>query len=112
MNRTNWVKVSGTLYKKPCALLLGVTDDYPQYGKLQKVYILDSDRVAFYVQILETTSFNSHYHAYVVQGTSAHRVVLHCDLHSPFPSHVHSIKVNTTVHQVVVPKYHICGTLM
>ena len=32
--RPNWVKVDGITYQKPCAVLLGVDDDYPLFGRL------------------------------------------------------------------------------
>jgi hypothetical protein len=33
------------MYKKPCALLFTVEDDYPQFGELQDLYVVDANRV-------------------------------------------------------------------
>ena len=57
--RATWVKVSGVLYKKPCALLLRVKDDYPQFGKLKDIFVLNSARITCFVQIIETSTFSS-----------------------------------------------------
>ena len=30
--RTNWIKITGCLYKPNCVLVLGVEDEYPVFG--------------------------------------------------------------------------------
>ena len=109
--RAKWVKVSGVLYKEPCALLIGVKDDYPQFGKLIGIFVLNCTRITFLVQIMETDTFASHYHAYVVSNTPVCHVILHSNLYSLLPMHIHHITHNSTIQQVIVPKYHITGCL-
>ena len=60
-HRAKWVKVGGILYKTPCALLLRIVDDYPQFGNLTDVYVLNSTLVVFNVCVMETVTFLSHY---------------------------------------------------
>ena len=45
------MKVAGITYKKPCALLVGVEDESPQFGLLQGIYVVDNNRVVFRVRL-------------------------------------------------------------
>ena len=110
-HRAKWVKVGGILYKTPCALLLRIVDDYPQFGNLTDVYVLNSTRVVFNVCVMETVTFLSHYNAYCVTPSPIHRVVPLSNLHSPFPVHIHHIVISDITKLVVVPKYHVSGCL-
>ena len=53
------MKVGGILYKRPCVLLLGVDDDYPLFGRLREIFIFNSSRVFFYVDVMQTSLFLS-----------------------------------------------------
>ena len=111
-HRARWVKIGGVLYKTPCALLVELEDDYPQFGKLKEILILNSKHVFFHVSVMKTLLFLSHYNAYSVSTSSLSRVIHLTDLHSPFPLHTHHITIpNNTTQHVIVLKYHVSGCL-
>ena len=39
------MNVDGTLYKKPCALVLDMVQDFPMFGNLMDIFILNSQKV-------------------------------------------------------------------
>lgn len=63
------MSIGGTKYKKPCVLLPKTSGDYPIYGKLEELYVINS-RPYFYVEVLETVEFCDHYHCFIVQSSS------------------------------------------
>ena len=63
------------MYKKPCALLIAVEDDYPQFGLLQGIYVVDNNRVLFRVRLCATEGFDSHQHVFTILCTSMYRLV-------------------------------------
>ena len=102
LRRPTWVKIDDITYKKPCTLLLGVEDEYPQYGKLTNIYVVH-ERILFKVILLKT-SFISHFHAFAVSPTSTSSLLLHTELLSPFPSHIHSVHLDNSLHSLIIPK--------
>ena len=82
LRRLTWVKIDDITYKKPCTLL-GVEDEYPQYGKLTNIYVVH-ERILFEVILLKTTSFISHFHAFAVSPTSTSTLLLHTEYFPPF----------------------------
>ena len=88
LSRTRWVKHCGMTYKKPCVLLLRVEDDYPQFGKLQDIYIVDGNRVVCDVKLYHTSNFLKHYHAFVLCSTQDSELVSIEDLYNHLPYHV------------------------
>ena len=82
-------------------------DDYPQWGKLENIYVV-SNRVVFELILLETSTYLSHYNAYAVSTTSTCKLFTHFQLLSPIPQHIHQIIDST----VIVPKFHVCGSLL
>ena len=56
------MKVEGTTYKKPCALILNVENDYPLFATLENIFVVNS-RILFYVTLLETLHYNEHLQA-------------------------------------------------
>lgn len=107
--RPNWVKLDGIRYQKPCALLLGVEDDYPLFGRLDDILIVDN-RYIFSVTVLSTTYFNHHYQGYVIDTTTNTKIIMHKQLHSPFPFHIHYISSHSL--KIIICKHHIYGTLL
>ena len=105
--RCKWVRVNETMYKPPCAVVLGVEDDDPVFGQVKQVYIVDSNRVVLYVQVMHTTGFNQHFHAYMIEGTHVYKTVLVDILYSPFPLHIRRLHIC----QIIIVKHHIVGTL-
>ncbi len=106
--RTKWAKVNGQIYRSPCAVVLGVEEDYPLFAEFNNVFVLDRTRVVAHVNMLTTTHFNTHYHTYVIERTATTRVVVLDTLLNPFSLHIR--KVANFTHVIVV-KHHIAGTL-
>ena len=103
--------MSGVLYKSPCAVLLGVDDDYPQYGRVIEITVVNSSCVMFNVCVMKTISFLSHYSAYCLSSSPVTRVIPLSKLHSPFPVHVYHVLCSDVMEPVVVPKWHVAGCL-
>ena len=63
--RANWVTIDGTLYKKPCAVLVKVNAELelPLFG--QRIRCLFTSTLKFSTLHI----FDSHFHCYVVQPT-------------------------------------------
>ena len=97
----------------PCTLLLAVEDDYPVFGELQDIFVTRTSEVVFRVRLCQTTYFNHHHHAYIVNPTNSYRNVPISELYHPF---THCIKQltnrNNYRERVIVLKYHICGTVL
>ena len=114
MNRPNWVKVDSVTYQKPSALLVGYTNDYPLFGRLEDIYIVNS-MILFNVTLLQTLTFNDHLQAYVVQQSSDSSVIPHTQLLNPFPMHIHRVNSSANdseAQSVIVCKYNICNVLL
>lgn len=56
-------KVSGTTYKKPCVVVVGIDDEFPIFTKITSVYIID-EVIVFSVLLLYTYLYNPHYYAF------------------------------------------------
>lgn len=109
--RTSWVKKDNILYKPSCVVILGVEDEYPLFGKVQDIYIVDSSRVYFCVRLLSTLEFNSHRHVYLVKLTTSTSIVCISSLCNVFPLSLRKISINGTLYLSLVVKYHIANTL-
>ena len=66
------------LTQKPCALLIGVENDYPLFGRLEDIFT----RILFYVTLLETVQ------AYVITYTSQTNIT---QLQSHIPMYIHRV---------------------
>ena len=111
LNRANWVKIDNITYRKPSALLIGVENDYPLFGKLEQIFVVNN-RVLFYITQLETLYFSDHPQAYVIAYTPSNDIVLSTQLQSHIPMHIHRIpsQVNDAIN-IIICKYHIiCDT--
>ena len=111
LHRTKWVTVEGITYKKDCALLLSIEDDYPVFGLLRDIFVLEGSQVVFHVKHFLTQTFSHHFHAFIVSPTDTHTVVSVCALHHPFTHHIHRLVFDDHTAQGIVLKYHITGTL-
>ena len=43
--RCKWVRVNGITYKLNCAVVCGITDEEPTFGKVNNIYITDCNQV-------------------------------------------------------------------
>ena len=85
--RAKWIEVCGTMYKSMCALVIGIDDEFPVFGKVSSVYVLDGE-VIFAVHKLYTCSFNTHFHAFEVQNTTDKVFIRYEKLQSHVPLHL------------------------
>ena len=102
------MKLNGVLYKKPCAILLGVHEDFPQFAQVEDVFVKQNNTVVLLVKLFISHVFLHHYRGYKVCITEEYRIVCSQTLSSPLLFHVRRISTGDTV---IVVKYHICGTL-
>ena len=85
-SRSKWVKVCGTTYKKPCVVVVGIDEEFPLFGKITSVYIID-EIIVFSVLLLYTCTYNPHYHAFEVKNSTEicfvqyENLVSHISLH-------------------------------
>lgn len=50
------------MYKPSCVVVLRIEEEYPVFGKVEDIYVSDSNVVYFHVQLLSTIQYSSHYH--------------------------------------------------
>lgn len=67
--RVNWVKVNGTKYQTPCALIVNLVDEDPLIGNIHNILVSGHD-VFFEFELMDTV-FLQHYHAYAVSFSSS-----------------------------------------
>lgn len=104
--KTKWIRVNGTLYKKPCGLVVGAKDDLPLFGNLQNI-LTGNGKVYFHVQLYKTLYFSDHYHAYLVELQMEYKTLLHSELTCYSPLHVRFIPNLCKQNQkAIVLKYH------
>ena len=108
LHRPNWVKMDGITYQKACTLPLRIENDHPEYGRVEDMFIIQN-RVTFFVTVMETSSFNTHFHAYVINSTTNTSIILHTQLFSPIPMHIHRLSLGGSSVCLIVCKHHICG---
>lgn len=107
-SRAKWVKVYGTIYKKPCAIVIGVTDHiHPQFGSIEDV-LVNQEEVLFVVKKYTTLYYSEHFSAFVIQKSSEFCTVYQQELYYYAPIHVRTIEGLTTgTQQAVVLKTHV-----
>ena len=81
-HRANWVKVEGITYKNSCSVVLRVEDDYPVFGHLKGIYIVDD--ITLHVRVAETIACDEHYHSYVLKATESFEIVPVKRLYDPW----------------------------
>ena len=105
--RVKWVDIDGTMYKKPCALIIeseNSEEDYPTFAKVLDIYIVYS-KVFFELQKYTTLEFNSHFHCYEVNLSTTTLVVCHTELFS-FYTHVVRLLPGHSGTFCIVPKHY------
>ena len=78
-------------------------NDYPLYGRLTKILVVNLSSVMFNVCVLDTVTFLLHCNVYCVSPSSSHQVIQLSHLHSRFPMHIHHIVTSGVTKQVIVP---------
>ena len=102
------MKVCGTMYKKPCSLIVSMEDSiFPKFGQLQDI-LVHKEEVLFHLKMYETLSYSEHFNAFVVKTTSVLTTVNQCDLLSCVPHHVRTIDGLTShMQKAIVVKHHM-----
>ena len=101
------MKVLGTVYKTPCAVLLGVTDTiHPKFGALQDI-LIDKEEVFFCVKLYKTITFSEHFNAFVVKLSDESDTINQRDLCSFIPLHARKIGLTTSFQRAIILKHHI-----
>lgn len=109
--RTSWVKRNGVLYKPSCVVVLRVEDEYPMFGQIKDIYVVNSYDVYFRVKLLSTDQFNSHCHSYFVSVTSDYCSVQASSLLDVFPLYLRKMTIKGKLHQCITVKHHILHSL-
>ena len=65
-NRTSWIKVYGTKYKRGCIVVLSLQHGDPVFGKVNEVMLVDGKHIIFKCTILHNQGFEEHLNAYKV----------------------------------------------
>jgi hypothetical protein len=61
-----WVKVNGTKYQTPCALVVGKDEaDELEFGKVENIYVYENSALFEFIPLL-TRQFHHHHHAFVL----------------------------------------------
>lgn len=93
-------KVSGTTYKKPCVVVVGIDDEFPIFTKITSVYIID-EVIVFSVLLLYTYLYNPHYYAFEVKNKTEIRFVQYENLVSHILLHL-----KNNCNSLMVPRKH------
>ena len=108
ISSAKWVKVLGTTYKKPCAVVIGTTSGVlPQFGSIEDILVHDEE-VLFTVTKYTTLYYSEHFNSFVIQKTSELCTVYQRELYNYIPLHVRTINGLTTgTEKAVILKTHI-----
>ena len=92
-------------------VVLGVEDDYPVFGLIEALFVVDLGRVYLAVTKLTTVEFNCHRHLYLIQRSSQTVCVAQNSLYTPFPLHCRRAVIDGHTCMAVIVKYHLLGTI-
>ena len=70
------ITVSGILYKEDCVVVLGVQRDYPAFGQIKNIFVVNTNQVYFQVNKLDTMKFNTHGHMHTVKSSASLQVLM------------------------------------
>ena len=64
-------------------------DKEPLFGKVEDVFVVDSVHVYFYMTMLETLEYNSHFCTFIVKPKNTHEMysLNHCQSYLPLNTH-------------------------
>ncbi len=68
------MQVDGVKYMRDGAVILEVADDYPVFGQVEAIYVVDND-IVLYLCVMSTSYFHEHYHSYVIHHTTTFKAV-------------------------------------
>ena len=85
-----WAKVRGIVYKAT-GVVVDIRDGFPIFDKIKDVAFVDESSVMLLVSLFTTKSFNTHYHAYVLNNANDNCLIHANSLCYPFVLHAHSL---------------------
>ena len=88
-------------------MILGVENDYPLFGRIENIYIVNTNDTSIEVRLLSTITFCSHRHAFQVEYTNQYKTVDICSLYNVFPLHLRRICIHGHSQLCIIPKHHI-----
>ena len=104
-----WVKINGDEYRISSGVILNVKDDLPVVGVIQDVYLLNENKAILKVDEY-LTSFNPHYHAYVLDNDLlSSKSVCHSDLFIQTSVHIHKSCIYELSPYFVILPYALCS---
>ena len=109
LHRAKWIKVHGTMYKRHCAVVVGIQNDglLPEFGKVEDILVADNE-LYFHVQLCLTMKYSEHYHALVFVTRKDYRTITQTELLSHIPLHICSVTGLTRPgEKAVILKHHI-----
>ena len=98
------------LYKKPCALVVTMSEDLPKFGCVQDIFYMNQ-KVYLRLELFDTVFFSQHYHAYVIESQRRHAIVVHSDLELHIPLHPRTVVGLTRVGQTAIVLKHYLSSL-
>lgn len=106
VHRTSWVTIGGTTYKPDNIIVADSSGPMPIFGKIEYILFIN-DEWQFVLQLLDTHTYNTHYHAYEVSHYPSHTPIIICKQSSFVDYHVLALYHNTSSLTFVPLKYHI-----
>lgn len=103
--------MNGILYKPASVVISGIQDEYPLFGKIESIYIVNTNDIFFKQMTLSTREFDHHRHVYVVETIAEIKTISLTSLYSVFPLHLRRTAVNGIPTLCLVLKHHIFGCL-
>lgn len=82
----------------------GTTFEEPTFARVHEVYVVNSQKVYLYVQLLTTTMYNNHYAAYIANLTHTYELIELSQFVSYLPLHTHKLSDFPTS-LCIVPKF-------
>ncbi len=105
-----WIEAKGVTYKRGCVMTLRLQhslEDYPVFGAVEDVYVVNSIHVYLYVKLFDTVDYSDHFGSYIVRPTESRELIALENFLSYLPLHKHKIPSFPTSF-FVVPKFRVC----
>lgn len=106
-----WIEQNGTIYKHNCVVFLCFQEDIPLFGVIQEILCIDTI-FYFILHLLETVTFNPHFHAYEAITTTHYHACTQKELQDYRPLWLYqsySLELNGT--WFIPLKYHVLSNV-
>ncbi len=81
-------------------------EDYPVFGAVEEVYVVNSIHVYLYVKVFDTLDYSNHFGSYIVRPTESRELFALEHFLSYLPLHKHKIPSFPTSF-CIVPKFRV-----